>query len=460
MLDEVRKAAFLLHKSKSKTENVDNEEEDEEHDGSTLPVVREEWEMWYPQEWIGWCMYGLPSDKPTEYWVHQPVSDGPTDVESYYTDPKGNRKIKKPHGRTTQRANSDMVGTATKTTVDHNTLMAHHLLQVDNEMNFTKNERNMKMVTILMNTAVTDEDKEFSQWCYSKQMQIEKDTLRKHYNDYEKNRDAMFRTDTSVVSTANFVATPVNEDKDIEESQEDETNYEYTPMENMYDALEASSYIREFHPPASYSGQFSPSEPNSDIDVRSEKFSTARTEVYEGDSVSSQMTEDSMHNKSTTASNSSGLMRSLSSFTVEPNINRRLSGQARPPLPPKKETPTFVLKNSHQYVTRSSPASSKPSFVLSNVNPFTGMSWEDMNGKLHSTYPIIPNQPGVICIDAFDVKAAVQDIIYLSQLKKNEVDEDPDLYLVGLWIKKIRDAIRSAKQKNETRIEDSDSEDA
>jgi hypothetical protein len=59
-----------------------------------------------------------------------------------------------------------MVGSATKTTVDHNTLMAHHLLQVDNEMNFTKNERNMKMVTILMNTAVTDEDKQFSQWCY------------------------------------------------------------------------------------------------------------------------------------------------------------------------------------------------------------------------------------------------------------------------------------------------------
>jgi hypothetical protein len=198
----------------------------------------------------------------------------------------------------------------------------------------------------------------------------------------------------------------------------------------------------------------------SDIDVRSEKFSTARTEVYEGDSVGSQMTQDSIHNESTSASNASGIMKSISSFTVEPSVNRRLSGQARPPLPPKNVPPTVIVQKSRQYVTRSSPASSRPSPVHSNVNPYTGMSWEDMNEKLHSTYPIIPNQPGVICIDAFDVKAAVKDLIYLSQLKMNEVDEDPNLYLVGLWMKKIKDAIRSAKPKNETRIEDSDSEDA
>jgi hypothetical protein len=45
-------------------------------------------------------MYRLPSEKPTEYWVHQPVSDGPTDVESYYTEavPYGRKKQKTKNG--------------------------------------------------------------------------------------------------------------------------------------------------------------------------------------------------------------------------------------------------------------------------------------------------------------------------------------------------------------------------
>jgi hypothetical protein len=53
MLDEVRKAAYLLLKSKSKQEAAEQEEEDDENDGNTLPVVREDWEILYPQEWIG-----------------------------------------------------------------------------------------------------------------------------------------------------------------------------------------------------------------------------------------------------------------------------------------------------------------------------------------------------------------------------------------------------------------------
>ena len=57
------------------------DEEEEDIDESNSLVIAEEWETWYPQEWIGWCLYGVPSEKPTEFWVHQPVSNGPTDVE-------------------------------------------------------------------------------------------------------------------------------------------------------------------------------------------------------------------------------------------------------------------------------------------------------------------------------------------------------------------------------------------
>jgi hypothetical protein len=87
------------------------------------------------------------------------------------------------------------------------------------------------------------------------------------------------------------------------------------------------------------------------------------------------------------------------------------------------------------------------------------MSWEDMNGKLHSTYPIVPNMLGVISLKSFNVKAAVQDLIHLSELKKNEVDEDPDLYLVNLWTIKIKNAIRVAKESSKSKKDDSDSED-
>jgi hypothetical protein len=42
-----------LRKNKAKDTTVDPEEEEEELDENNLPVLSEEWETWYPQEWIG-----------------------------------------------------------------------------------------------------------------------------------------------------------------------------------------------------------------------------------------------------------------------------------------------------------------------------------------------------------------------------------------------------------------------
>ena len=66
-------------------------------------TIVETWKSWYPQEWVGWVMYGVPSENPTEPWVNQPISDGPTDVDTYFTDEKGMKSSKRPPGRTNQR---------------------------------------------------------------------------------------------------------------------------------------------------------------------------------------------------------------------------------------------------------------------------------------------------------------------------------------------------------------------
>lgn len=94
MLNEVRKEAFNLRKNKAQS-NAD--EEDEDDNDESAPSLAEEWSTWYPQEWIGWIMYGTPSENPTEHWVNQPSSNGPTDVE-HYVDDKGLRSSKNPPG--------------------------------------------------------------------------------------------------------------------------------------------------------------------------------------------------------------------------------------------------------------------------------------------------------------------------------------------------------------------------
>ena len=108
MLAEVRKEAFDLRKCKISS-NAD--EEDEEENEEIAPTsIAEEWSTWFPQEWIGWYMFGVPSENPTEHWVNQPASSGPTDVENYYTDEKGLCSSKKLPGRHCQRekANSEV----------------------------------------------------------------------------------------------------------------------------------------------------------------------------------------------------------------------------------------------------------------------------------------------------------------------------------------------------------------
>ena len=464
MLEEVRKAAFGLRKNKAKDTSVDPEEEEEELDENNLPVLSEEWETWYPQEWIGWCMYGTPSEKPSEFWAHQPVSNGPTDVESYYTDDKGKRKIKKPHGRVMQRDKADKENSATKTAVDQNTLMSHHLLQVEQELKLSVSAHDLQLIQLLQKNAKTAEDQEFSEWCMQEHLEGEKDALRERLLKNKNLREQKLLTSTSVRSTPTLPTTSnlgrailpdigTTDLAVIDENiyEDEETLFEYTPLERMYNTVLSQSYSSEIQPHASYSGQFSPSQPFSESQVVPDFDATAITEVYEEESATSQFS----HGSQTTNSSSSCLTKPASSFVVLSNGNRRMSGQSRPPLPPRIQPPVLALQKSRKYVTRSSPVVSRES----KNNPYIGMSWEDINEKLHKTYPIMISNPGVISTENFNISAAVQDVIFLVELKKNEVDEDPDLYMIGLWVQKIKNAIKSANINKDAQIHDSDFED-
>ena len=64
MLNEVRKEAFNMRKSKM-ISTIDDEEEEESEETSSATLA-EECSTWYPMEWIGWVMYETPSENPTE----------------------------------------------------------------------------------------------------------------------------------------------------------------------------------------------------------------------------------------------------------------------------------------------------------------------------------------------------------------------------------------------------------
>lgn len=80
MLLEVRKEAYNMKylktdKCNTSTNVPDDDDEDAEEPASISSDASSDW---FPQEWIGWTMYGVSSDHPTEHWVNQPISDGPT----------------------------------------------------------------------------------------------------------------------------------------------------------------------------------------------------------------------------------------------------------------------------------------------------------------------------------------------------------------------------------------------
>ena len=193
-----------MKKSKSAAGAADEDEEEEAEEAAdgTLPVLTEEWEQWFPQEWIGWVIWGVPSESPTEHWVNQPSSEGPTDTENFITDDNGKRVSKKPPGRNHQREREATDSTATKTTSNNNTMMSHRLIQVDQELQIANSSHNLRIIELLKLNASTEEEINVANEYYNEFLLHEGDLLKKTLAINKANREKeAATTSTSTLTT-------------------------------------------------------------------------------------------------------------------------------------------------------------------------------------------------------------------------------------------------------------------
>jgi hypothetical protein len=248
ILHEIRKEAFNLRRAKSAggAADEDEEEEAEEVAEGTLPVLTEEWEQWFPQEWIGWVVWGVPSESPTEHWVNQPTSEGPTDTETFITDKNGKRISKKPPGRSHQRERESSESTETKTTSNNNTMMSHRLIQVDQELQIANSSHNLRIIELLRMNATTQEEITVADEYYKEFLLHEGDLLKKRLAIQKATREKEAATTSTnnnttpmpfvarctplVLSTANHMPenpTPDEENENFGESTKSLYSFEY-----------------------------------------------------------------------------------------------------------------------------------------------------------------------------------------------------------------------------------------
>ena len=156
MLAEVRRDAFSMRFSKNDKSN-EKDQGDDEDDQDEVIVGPEAWSNWYPQEWVAWVLYGVPSENPTTHWVTMPISNGPTDVPHYITDKNGIKASKRPPGRTNQREKVTMDSIVSKQKSTELTMRAKQISLQDEELEMTRSARDLAVIEKLTRNADTDE---------------------------------------------------------------------------------------------------------------------------------------------------------------------------------------------------------------------------------------------------------------------------------------------------------------
>lgn len=96
--------------------------------------------------------------------------------------------------------------------------------------------------------------------------------------------------------------------------------------------------------------------------------------------------------------------------------------------------------------------SPKPPLVPKN--PYLGKDYETINEMLHTAYGY--QSGGFFAKENFNIREAKKDLIYLKGIKKGELEEDPDNFMIGLWVKKIKATL---KRDEVVEYSDNDSED-
>ena len=97
------------------------------------------------------------------------------------------------------------------------------------------------------------------------------------------------------------------------------------------------------------------------------------------------------------------------------------------------------MKKSIDVATRQSPR--KSNIPSSSSNTFAGLHYEIVNELLHGKYPLASK--GVLSLTDFNFKSARKDLSSLLCLKIGDIIDDPNLTMIGLWVKKLKVAIKS-----------------
>ena len=415
-----------MRKTKKSTieDEKDEDEDDEEGDenpSTSIPLSADAWTSWYPQEWIGWVMYGTPCDKPTHHWVTQLISEGPSDEPTYHEDETGKKSSKKPPGRVLQRERANNDTTISRVSSDSNTMLSHRIVQSDREVRIVESTHDLKMINILRANADTDEKLQQVNEYYEEFLLNESELLGERMKERRALREKKQSDEKAKKEMENNkpskrvlpIPSPINTTL---KSNPNNTPTVATPS--------ANDILYRHNDDSPYSGLENGREFCSQMDF-------------------SQDREEDDNNAQPSASS---ISKPIMDFSLICNSRVRTSSSVapksgRPPLAPPVAPPSSMLTRSR------SPAAPNPL-----VNPYRGKDWEYINTALHRKYPM--EKPGLISMKDFSFREGSQDLCDLKDLKKGEVEDDETCEMTMIWIKKLQLALKRFMGVSDT---DSDS---
>lgn len=431
MLNEVRREAFGLRKTKKSTVDDDKDDEDDEEDGeenvSSCPLSVEEWKNWYPQEWVGWVLYGTPSDKPTHHWVTQGISEGPSDEPTYFEDETGKKSSKKPPGRALQRERAHNETTTSRASSNSNTMLSHRILQSEGELKIAQSAHDLKMINLLRANADTDEKKEKVDEYYTEYLLKESDLLDERMRESRNQREKKKADEEKSLKRIVSAPSPINNPT---ESIPKNTPLASTPFDSdiiyplEYNGLQNSEDI--------FSSQMEFSQEN-------------QSNLPSGSSVSNPTMDFSIiSNSRDVRSRSTPSIDYAVDSSTSSLLPHQKSTLGRPPLPPAASTVLTRSRSPHKGVVSQDPIAAE--------NPYRGKNWEDVNTALHRKYPM--EEPGFISPRGFNEREGMNDLSDLKALKNGDIEDDEDLEMTQMWIRKLKFAIKQNMVES-----DSDSDD-
>ena len=107
--------------------------------------AKEDWENWYPMEWIAWTTFGVPSDEPTVHWVNEAIEDGPEVIEG----------MKKPLGRVDRRRKENELKATTKATTEISALRITETTLNQREVTMAERDNDLNRISFFMTFSKT-----------------------------------------------------------------------------------------------------------------------------------------------------------------------------------------------------------------------------------------------------------------------------------------------------------------